>query len=66
MCQPRSGHRFSNTEVCACGCCDCRCATSFRRFFSTNEEEECLKNYQDQLRRELAGLEERLKKYEQA
>lgn len=33
----------------------------FRRFFTSKEEEEWLENYRDQLKKELAGLEERLK-----
>jgi glutathione S-transferase len=44
---------------CTCGCCGC--GPSFRRFFSSKEEKEWLENYRDQLKKELAGLEERLK-----
>jgi hypothetical protein len=32
-----------------------------RRFFSSKEEAEWLENYADQLKKELAGVEERLK-----
>jgi len=42
-----------------CGCCGC--GPSFRRFFSAKEEEERMENYRDQLKKELAGVEERLK-----
>jgi len=46
---------------CACGCCGCGCGPSFRRFFSSKEEQECLEAYSDELRKELAGVEERIK-----
>lgn len=59
MCQPRHGHGRSGFGAGSCGCC---CSgPSFRRFFSTKEEEERLEDYRDQLKKELAGLEERLK-----
>lgn len=46
---------------CTCGCCGCGCAPSFRRFFSPKEEQECLEAYREQLSKELAGVEERIK-----
>ena len=61
MCQPGSGHRHSGFGECTCGCCGCGCGPSFRRFFTAKEEEEWIENYRDQLKKELAGLEERLK-----
>jgi hypothetical protein len=46
---------------CTCGCCGCGCAPSFRRFISSEEEQECLETYRDQLKKELAGVEEHIK-----
>jgi len=45
---------------CTCGCCGCGCGPSFRRFFSSKEELECLETYMGQLKKELAGVEERI------
>jgi hypothetical protein len=42
--------------------CDCGCGLSFRKFFSTKEELDSLENYRDQLKKELAGVEEHLGK----
>jgi hypothetical protein len=50
---------------CSCGCCGCGCGPSHRRFFSSEEEKECLKNYREQLKRELAGVEEHIKEVRQ-
>jgi hypothetical protein len=61
MCQPRGGQTYSGRSGCACGCCGCGCGPSFRRFFSNKEEKECLEDYKEQLRRELAGVEDRIK-----
>jgi hypothetical protein len=61
MCQPGlgRGHGHSGMGRGTCGCC---CGGHlFRRFFTAKEEEESLENYRDQLKKELAGLEERLK-----
>ncbi len=58
MCQPRYGHRFSRMEGCTCGCWGG--GHMGRRFFTAREEEEWLENYRDQLKKELAGVEERL------
>jgi hypothetical protein len=46
---------------CTCGCCGCGCGPSFRRFISSEEEQECLETYRDQLKKELAGVEEHIK-----
>jgi len=59
MCQPRMAPRSSGLAGCGCGC-----GPGLRRFFSTQEERECLDNYRDQLEKELAGVEERIKEYE--
>ena len=61
MCQPRMAPRSSGLVGCTCGCCGCGCGPGFRRFFSNQEERECLENYRDQLKKELAGVEERIK-----
>jgi len=50
---------------CTCGCCGRGCGLSFRRFFSSKEERECLESYKDQLQKELAGVEERIKERSQ-
>ncbi len=42
--------------------CDCGCGLSLRKFVSSQEELECLENYRDQLKKELAGVEEHLAK----
>jgi len=47
---------------CGCGCCGCGCGSSFRRFFSSEEKRESLETYRDQLTKELAGVDERIKK----
>ena len=57
-----SGKASTSTAGCACGCCGCGCGSSFRRFFSSQEQREGLENYRDQLKKELAGVKERLKK----
>lgn len=46
------------------GGCTCGCGGgghSFRHFYTAKEEEEWLENYRDQLKKELAAVEERLK-----
>lgn len=56
MCQPRGSH-FS-----AWGCgCGCGCGPFFRRFISKKEEVEFMEEYRDQLKKELAGVEERIR-----
>jgi len=44
--------------------CGCGCGTPFRRFVSSKEEQERLEGYSDQLKKELAGVEERIKELE--
>jgi hypothetical protein len=46
---------------CTCGCCGCGCGPSFRRFFSSKEELECLEAYRDQLKKEVDGVDERVR-----
>ena len=64
MCQQNAAQISSRLAGCTCGCCGCGCGPGFRRFFSTQEERERLENYRDQLKKELAGVEERIKKCE--
>lgn len=59
MCQTRESQRYTSVRGCTCGCRGC--GPSFRRFFSSKEELECLETYHDQLKKELAGVEERIK-----
>jgi len=56
MCQPREIARYTGLAGCSCGCCGC--GPSFRSFFSAKEELERLETYKDQLKKELAGVEE--------
>lgn len=65
MCQPRSGHSHAGMRRCTCGCCGCGGGHMARRFYTAKEEEEWLEDYRDQLKKELAGLEERLKERKQ-
>lgn len=55
-CEPGKGAQglgFSHSEDC--------CSSSFeRRFYTAQEEREELEAYRDELKKELAGLEERL------
>ena len=61
MCQSKGIPNNTGMSGCTCGCCGCGCGTSFRRFFSSEEKEECLETYRNQLKKELAGVEERIK-----
>lgn len=58
MCQPGSSQRSFGAWGCNCGCSEC--GPFFRRFISANEERERLEEYRDQLKKELAGVEERI------
>ena len=61
MCQQREIPRYTEVGGCTCGCCSCGCGPSFRSFFSVKEKLECLGTYSDQLKKELAGVEECIK-----
>lgn len=57
MCQPRANQRGFR----AWGSnCECGCGMFSRRFVSAKEKQERLQDYRDQLKKELAGLEERI------
>ncbi len=60
MCKPRGSQNALGAWGCNCGCCGCGCGTFFRCFISTKEEQERLEHYRDQLKKELAGVEERI------
>ena len=64
MCKPTMASGFSGAAGCTCGCCGCGCGPGFRRFFSAQEKRECLEKYRDQLKKELAGVEECIKECE--
>lgn len=57
MCQPTMAHRPTVLTGCGCGC-----GPGFRRFVSPQEEREWLESYRDQLKKELAGVEDHIKK----
>ena len=58
MCQTETAHGSRGSTGCTCGC---GCGHGFRRFFTAEERRECLENYRDQLKKELAGVEESIK-----
>jgi len=60
MCQPRVAQCLPGTRAQTSSQCGCGCLPSFRRFFSAKEEAECLETYRSELKKELAGVEERL------
>ena len=59
MCQTRGAIGYAESGGCTCG--GCECGPSFRSFFSSKEQQERLQAYRDQLKMELAGVEERIK-----
>lgn len=61
MCQQKEIPRYTGMSKCTCGCCGCGCGPAFRSFFSVKEDQERLKSYKDQLKKELAGVEECIK-----
>ncbi len=60
MCQPGGSQRSIGAWGCNYGCCGCGCGMFIRRFISAKEEQERLEEYRDQLKKELAGVEERI------
>jgi len=60
---------MAHPDACGYGCC---CGQeyshshdmSFRRFASRQERKDCLEQYADQLKKELAGVEERIQEIE--
>jgi len=64
MCQPRIAVIPSSQANCNCGCCGC--GPSFRAFLTKEEKLDRLKSYQDQLEKELAGVQEQIGEISQA
>ncbi len=56
MCQPPRTPGYMGMSDCGCGC-----GPLYRRFFSSKEEQERLETYTNRLKKELAGVEERIK-----
>ncbi len=63
MCQPGGGQRSFGAWGSNCGCCGCGCGPFSRRFISAKEEQERLEEYRDQLKSELAGVEEHIQEF---
>lgn len=59
-CETNEYQRGFNPRKYAFGCC-CGCGSSFRRFMSAKEERERIEDYREQLKKELAAVEEHLK-----
>ena len=60
MCLQREIPKYTEMGGCTCGCCGCGCGPSFRHFFSSKEERDCLETYMAQLKKELEGVKERI------
>jgi hypothetical protein len=58
MCHSTRGAR--HPEVSGFVPCDCGCTPPLRRYYSSEEERERLESYREQLKKELAGVEERI------
>ena len=59
MCQPTRSSRIMGANICGCGC-----GPPFRHFISKKEKKEMLDEYRDQLKKEIAGLEESIQELE--
>ena len=60
MCQPRARQKSFGAWGCNCGRGS---VMFFRRFMSKKEKKEMLEEYKDQLKKELAGVEEHIQKF---
>ena len=60
MCQANDKQRTPGACGCNCGCCGCGCGMFLRRFISSEEKKERLEEYKSQLKKELAGVDERI------
>ena len=56
-CDPKGSLRNPVGLECSC----CGPGGLFRRFVTSEEAEKCLEEYKDQLKREIAGVEERIR-----
>jgi hypothetical protein len=45
---------------CQCGCCGCGCGPFGRRYFSKSEKQQWIENYREQLKLELAAVEQQI------
>jgi hypothetical protein len=59
MCRPFEGYRSRGQFGCGCSC-GC-CGFVPRLYFSREEERDWIEKYRDELKKELIGVEERLK-----
>lgn len=64
MCGHGGMRRSPTYGVCTCGCWACGCGGFRRRYLSMKEEMEMLKDYLESLRKEMVGVEERIKEVE--
>jgi hypothetical protein len=53
MCHPSKHLHFTDADLCGCGC-----GPSFRHFRTKDEKKEMLEKYRDQLKQEIAGIDE--------
>ena len=60
MCQTENVTNRTGMSGNCCVPCECGCCPPFRRYYSSDEERERLESYRDQLKKELAGVEERI------
>jgi hypothetical protein len=66
MCHPKGKEGHSDAGIgCCCEVGVVHCGPGHRHFFSKQERRECLESYRDQLKKELAGLEERIREIEE-
>lgn len=61
MCQPGGSQRIFGACGCNCGCCGCGCGKFFRHFMSAEEEKARLEEYNDQLEKDLSGVNVRIR-----
>jgi hypothetical protein len=57
-CQPGTSQKMHKARGAHPDNCQCGCDSFPRRFYSSKEEQSKLEEYRDQLRQELAGVEE--------
>jgi hypothetical protein len=61
MCAPTDARDGCTVRVVTCGPADTACCAVPRRFRTKKETQEALKQYRDQLKNELVGVEERIR-----
>lgn len=65
MCQPRVNQYHPHMAGYNSGCCGCGCGPLLRRFLTTEEQLERLKNYREQLAKDLAAIQERISEFKE-